>query len=131
MARGFLGAIIKVSKAIDAANKRAAREAQKRHNQAIRMQRAAEKAYLIELKKQQQENDKRLKYSQIIEKQYQRENDKRFREQQALEKKLSKEEEMRRKEQFDKQMLKAKNQYAKRCEAREALRESYIRKILK
>ena len=128
MARGFLGAIIKVSKAIDAANKRAAREAQKRHNQAIRMQRAAEKAYLlIELKKDEQ----RLKYSQIIEKQYQRENDKRFREQQALEKKLSKEEEMRRKEQFDKQVLKAKDQYAKRCEARETLRESYIRKILK
>ena len=127
MARGFLGAIIKVSKAIDAANKRAAREAQKQRNQAIRMQRAAEKAYLIELKKDEQ----RLKYNQIIEKQYQRENDKRFREQQALEKKLSKEEEMRRKEQFDKQVLKAKNQYAKRCEAREALRESYIRKILK
>lgn len=35
---------------------------------------------------------------------------------------------MRRKEQFDKQILKAKNQYAKRCEVREALKESYIKK---
>ncbi len=131
MARGFLGAIVKVSKAIDAANKRATREAEKQHNQAVRMQKVAEKEYLANLKKQEQEEERRLKYNSLMKKQYQRENDRRLKEQQVLEKKLSKEEEIRRKEQFDKQLFKAKNQYAKRCETRQALREFYIQKILK
>lgn len=67
MARGFLGAIIKVSKAIDAANKRAAREAEKQYNQAIRMRKIAEKEYLANLKKQEEkEDERRLKYNSLI-----------------------------------------------------------------
>ncbi len=164
MARGFLGAIVKVSKAIDAANKRATREAEKQHNQAVRMQKVAEKEYLANLRRQEQEDERRLKYNSLMEKKYQQKHDKRLKEQQSqaiktqkiaekeylanlkkqeqenhkrlkeaqvLEKKLSREEEIHRKEQFDKQMLKAKNLYDVRCEKREALRESYIRKILK
>lgn len=113
MARGFLGTIIKVSKAIDAANKRAAKEAQKRHNQAIRIQKATEREYFYELKKQQQENDRR------------------FKEEQLLEKKLSKAEEVRRKEQFNHHIQKSKENFTRRCDIRQSLRESYIRKILK
>ena len=71
MARGFLGAIVKVSKAIDAANKRATREAEKQHNQAVRMQKVAEKEYLANLRRQEQEDERRLKYNSLMKKQYQ------------------------------------------------------------
>jgi hypothetical protein len=113
MARGFISTVIKISKSIDAANRKAQKEAERAQRERHRLQAKAEGESNAKSKELQRQYAQQLK------------------ERERAKSKKTKEAIAAEKAAFDSAILQSKEQYSRRCNERGLLVKKFIRKYIK